>query len=70
MGARGNVDVGGQSSAMKPVTNGASRMPARSQAPRPRPTAPPATTHRAPTRPGMIFLIDSLLCLNLNRTHS
>merc|ERR1719189_2927967 len=37
---------------MKPVTNGASRMPARSQAPRPRPTAPPATTHRAPTRPG------------------
>merc|ERR1719412_1079829 len=52
MGARGNVDVGGQSSAMKPVTNGASRMPARSQAPRPRPAAPPATSHQAPTRPG------------------
>ena len=52
MGARGNVDVGGQP-AMKPVTNGASRMPARSQAPRQRPVAPPATSHRAPTRPGI-----------------
>ena len=52
MGARGNLDVGGQT-AMKPVTNGASRMPARSVAPRARPIAPPATSHRAPTRPGI-----------------
>lgn len=51
MGARGNVDVGGQS-AMKPATNGASRMPARSQAPRARPAGPPVTSHRAQTRPG------------------
>jgi len=50
MGARGNLDVGGQS-ASKPVTNGASRMPARSQAPRAR---PPAMANRAPTRPGGI----------------
>jgi len=49
LGARGNVDVGGPAP-MKAVTNGASRMPARSQAPRSRP-APPAS-NRTPMRPG------------------
>ena len=51
MGARGNVEVGGQAP-MKAVTNGASRMPARSQAPRSRPAPPPASSNRTPMRPG------------------
>merc|ERR1719436_1126813 len=51
MGARGNVDVGGQAP-MKPVTNGASRMPAARPAPRARPAAQSVTSNRAPTRPG------------------
>merc|ERR1719281_1704033 len=50
MGARGNVEVGGQAP-MKAVTNGASRMPARSQAPRSRPAPPPASSNRTPMRP-------------------
>lgn len=49
MGARGNVEVGGQPP-MKAATNGASRMPARSQAPRARPTGPPAMANRPPNR--------------------
>ena len=56
MGARGNVDVGGQAP-MKAVTNGASRMPARSQAPRSRPVAPPASTNRTPMRPGRNIIL-------------
>ena len=51
MGARGNVEVGGQAP-MKAVTNGSSRMPARSQAPRSRPAPPPASSNRTPMRPG------------------
>ena len=39
---------------MKPATNGASRMPARSQAPRAKPAAPAA--NRMPPRPGMGML--------------
>jgi len=50
MSARGNQDMGGQPP-MKPATNGASRMPARSQAPRAKPAAPAA--NRMPPRPGM-----------------
>jgi len=52
MGARGNIDVGGSNPPMKAVTNGASRMPARSQAPRSRPAPPPASSNRTPMRPG------------------
>merc|ERR1719361_739434 len=49
MGARGNVEVGGQLP-MKPASSGASRMPARSQAPRARPTGSPAMANRPPNR--------------------
>merc|ERR1719510_2229986 len=49
MGARGNVEVGGQPP-MKAASNGASRMPARSQAPRAKPTGPPAMANRTPKR--------------------
>merc|ERR1719479_10480 len=48
-GARGNVEVGGQLP-MKAASNGASRMPARSQAPRSRPTGSPAMANRPPNR--------------------
>ena len=53
MGARGILDMGGQPP-MKPATNGASRMPARSQAPRAKLAAPAA--NRMPPRPGMGML--------------
>merc|ERR1719510_1813416 len=49
LAARGNLDVGAQTT-MKPVTNGASRMPARSQAPRPKPA--PAMANRSLNRQG------------------
>merc|ERR1719273_888108 len=49
IGARGNVEVGGQPP-MKAASSGASRMPARSQAPRARPTGSPAMTNRPPNR--------------------
>ena len=51
MASRGNVDVGAPAP-MKQVTNGASRMPARSQAPRARPS-PQVMANRGPSRPGM-----------------
>jgi len=53
MGARGNQDLGSNGGpAPRAATNGASRMPARSQAPRPRP-APAPMQSRGPSRPGM-----------------
>ena len=69
MGARGNVEVGGQAP-MKAVTNGASRMPARSQAPRSRPAPPPASSNRTPMRPGINKILENfqaLLYMNIMR---
>ena len=48
---RGNVNVAGQPP-VKAATNEASRMPARSQAPRARATGPTAMAYRPPNRSG------------------
>jgi len=57
MASRGNVDVGAPAP-MKQVTNGASRMPARSQAPRARPS-PQVMANRGPSRPGGVSSVAS-----------